>query len=117
MQAHTRKRHTDKLDVARFLGSPDKIKEVRRFADSLGLADVEDTVDYRDAFPEYSGKEPQIAIKAYRVREGLTQDQLSTLAGIPRRHISDMEHGRRPIGKENAHKLAAALKADYRMFL
>jgi DNA-binding XRE family transcriptional regulator len=91
--------------------------EVRRFADSLGLSDVEDTIDYRDAFPEYSGKESQTAIKAYRVREGLTQDQLAKLSGIPRRHISDMEHGRRPIGKENARKLATALNADYRMFL
>ena len=117
MQAHTRKRHIDKMDTARFLGPPDKIMEVRRFAGSLGLSDMEDTIDYREAFPEFAGKEPQIAIKAYRTREGLTQDQLAKLAGIPRRHISDMENGRRQIGKENARKLAQALNTDYRMFL
>jgi DNA-binding XRE family transcriptional regulator len=117
MQAHTRKRPIDKMDTAKFLGPPDKIMEVRRFAGSLGLSDMEDTIDYREAFPEFAGKEPQIAIKAYRTREGLTQDQLAKLAGIPRRHISDMENGRRSIGKENARKLAQALNTDYRMFL
>ena len=117
MQAHMRKHPIDKMDMVRFLGPPDKIMEVRRFAVSLGLSDMEDTVDYRDAFPEFVGKEPQIAIKAYRTREGLTQDQLAKLSGIPRRHISDMENGRRPVGKENARKLAKALNADYRMFL
>ncbi len=117
MQVHTRKRHIDRMDAVRFLGPFDKIMEVRNFAVSLGLSDIEDTIDYRDAFPEFAGKEPQIAIKAYRTREGLTQDQLAQLAGIPRRHISDMENGRRTVGKENARKLAKALNADYRMFL
>ncbi|KAA0894169.1 XRE family transcriptional regulator [Oryzomonas rubra] len=117
MLARTRKRPIEKMDAARFLGPPDKIMEVRRFAVSLGLSDLEDTIDYRDAFPEFSGKEPQIAVKAYRMREGLTQEELAKLAEIPRRHISDMENGRRPIGKENARKLAKVLNVDYRMFL
>ncbi len=117
MQAHTRKRHTEPSDMARFIGSPDKIREVREFATSLGLTDIEDTIEYREAFPEFAGQERQIAVRAYRVREGLTQDRLAELTGIPRRHISDMENGSRPIGKENARKLAKALNADYRMFL
>lgn len=117
MRAHTRKRHIESSEMARFIGSADKIREVRKFAASLGLTDIEDTIDYRDAFPEFAGKEQQVAVRAYRVREGLTQDQLAKLTGIPRRHISDMENGRRPIGKENAKKLGQALNADYRMFL
>ncbi len=117
MQAHTRKRHTEPSDMVRFIGPPKKIREVRKFAASLGLADIEDTIDYRDAFPEFAGKEQQIAVRAYRVREGLTQEQLAKLTGIPRRHISDMENGRRPIGKENAKRLAQALNTDYRMLL
>ena len=119
MQAHTRKRHTESSDsdMARFIGPPDKIGEVRRFAASLGLTDIEDTIDYRDAFPEFAGKEQQVAVRAYRVREGLTQDQLARLTGIARRHISDMENGRRSVGKENARKLARALNVDYRMLL
>jgi plasmid maintenance system antidote protein VapI len=68
------------------------------------LTDMEDTVDYREAFSEFAGNERQVAVRAYRF-------------GIPRRHISHMGNGRRPIGKENARKLALALNADYRMFL
>jgi len=114
---HTEKDHAEPSDMARFIGSPDKIRAVRKFATSLGLTDIEDTVDYREAFPEFAGKETQVAVRAYRIREGLTQDRLAALTGIPRRHISDMENGRRTIGKENARKLAQALNADYRMFL
>ena len=104
-------------NMARFIGPPDKIREVRKFATSLGLSDIEDTVDYREAFPEFAGKGRQVAVRAYRMREGLTQDQLAVRTGIARRHISDMENGRRPIGKENAKKQGQALHADYRMFL
>jgi len=78
---------------------------------------MEDRVDYREAFHEYNGKENQTALRAYRLREKLTQVHLSDLAVIPRRHISDMENGRRPIGKENAKKLADVLNTDYRMLL
>jgi len=52
-----------------------------------------------------------------RGKENITQIQLSELTGIPRRHISDMENGRRPIGKHNALKIADALNTNYRVFL
>ena len=58
-----------------------------------------------------------VYLKGLRYREGLTQVQLSEITGIPRRHISEMESGKRTIGKANARKLAEALKADYRLFL
>jgi DNA-binding XRE family transcriptional regulator len=51
-----------------------------------------------------------------RYRENLTQEELSERTGIPRRHISEMENGRRPIGKANARKLAGALNIDPRRF-
>ena len=117
MRVRTKKHRTENNDMARFIGPLDKIAEIRKFADSIGLADIEESVYYRGAFPEYIGKEIQTALRAYRTREGLTQDQLAKLAGIPRRHISDMENGRRPIGKENAKKLAGVLNADYRMLM
>ncbi len=117
MRVHTKKRHTDVSDMARYIGPPDKIRKLREFAASLGLNDIEDTIDYRDAFAEFKGKEAQTALRAYRRREGFTQEQLADLTGIPRRHISEMENGLRPIGKENAKKLAQALNTDYRMFL
>jgi plasmid maintenance system antidote protein VapI len=36
---------------------------------------------------------------------------------IPRRHISEMEHGKRTLRRETARKLAKALSCDYLVFL
>jgi hypothetical protein len=47
----------------------------------------------------------------------MTQTRLSELTGIPQRHLSMMEHGKRPIGKKNARLLGKVLKVDYRAFL
>ena len=60
---------------------------------------------------------PAAVLRGSRVKEELTQAQLSEMTGIPRRHISEMENGKRPIGKETARKLAQALDCDYRVFL
>ena len=46
----------------------------------------------------------------------LTRVHLARLTGIPQRHISEMEHGKRPIGKERTKKLAEILKVDYHIF-
>ena len=61
---------------------------------------------------------PGKALRIYRENAGLTQTALGErVGGIPRQHISNMENGKRPIGKENAKRLAAALHVDYRAFL
>ena len=61
---------------------------------------------------------PGKALRIYRENAGLTQAALGErMGGIPRQHISNMEKGKRPIGKENAKRLAAALYVDYRVFL
>jgi len=117
MRAHTKKLPTEQRQMARFFGPVDKIAEVRKFALSMGLNDIEESIDFKEAFPRYTQNPQSTALRGYRTREGLTQDELSAKTGIPRRHISDMEHGRRPIGKQNAMKLAAALNCDYRRFL
>ena len=71
-----------------------------------------------EVFPEYLGKDNEIVLRAYRTRENLTQQQLSELSGIPQHHLSEMENGKRGIGKERARKLAQALHvSDYRVFL
>jgi ribosome-binding protein aMBF1 (putative translation factor) len=85
---------------------------------SLGFVDTSDSVPWREAYPEYSeveliGK----GLAGARYREGLTQIQLSEMTGISQRHISEMEHGKRPIGKKNARLLGKVLKVDYRVFL
>jgi DNA-binding XRE family transcriptional regulator len=84
----------------------------------LGFVDASDSVPWRDAYPEYS--EAQLIGKALigaRSREGLTQTQLAELTGIPQRHISEMENGKRPIGKEMAKRLGKVLNIGYKTFL
>jgi plasmid maintenance system antidote protein VapI len=39
------------------------------------------------------------------------------MAGLKPHHVSEMETGKRPIGKEVAERLAKALNADLRIFL
>ena len=110
----TRKRHTD---VAHFFGPVRKLQELRNYAATLGLTESQDSVPWRDAFAEFMGNEVGTLLSGYRHREGLTQMQLSELTGIPQRHISEMENGKRIIGKETAKKLGAALHCDYRGLL
>ena len=68
----------------------------------------------RELFAE---RTPSNMLIGARGKENITQIQLSELTGIPRWHISDMENGRRPIGKQNAMKLGEALNVNYRLFL
>lgn len=67
-----------------------------------------------EVFPD---SHPGQILRGLRVREGLTQAQLSQNTGLNTRHISEMENGKRPIGKVMAKRLAKALNADYRMLL
>ena len=39
------------------------------------------------------------------------------MIGVRSGHISEMEDGKRPVGKEMAKRLARALRTDYRVFL
>jgi DNA-binding XRE family transcriptional regulator len=91
-------------------------QRIREYAEAVE-AGGERTYTVAEVFPEYIGKEQQIALRGLRHRENLTQRQLSELTGIPQRHISEMENGKRVIGKELAKVLARALHADYRMLL
>ncbi|WP_226989255.1 helix-turn-helix transcriptional regulator [Desulfuromonas sp. TF] len=71
-----------------------------------------------EVFPEYLGSKSHVALRAYRTREDLTQKELSARTGIPQHHISEMENGKRPIGKERARMLAEALGVgDWRMLV
>lgn len=82
--------------------------------------DAEQTlaVPWREAFlPLDDTERPGRMLRAARTREAVTQTQLARLTGIPQRHLSAMEHGKRTIGKEQAQKLAEVLQVDYHMFL
>ncbi len=117
MQAHTKKHPTETVEI-RFIGPIVNIARAIERLKPLGFVDTSDAVPWRDAYPECS--EAQLIGKALagaRYREGLTQIQLSELTGIPQRHISEMENGKRPIGKKNAKLFGEALKIGYKVFL
>ncbi len=67
--------------------------------------------------PELQWNSSGVALRGARGKEGLTQKQLAEKTGIAQHHISEMENGKRPIGKETARKLATVLRVDYRVFL
>jgi transcriptional regulator with XRE-family HTH domain len=72
---------------------------------------------WREVLPFHDAELPGVFLAGARYREGLTQEALSKLTGIPRRHISEMENGKRSLGRQTARKLAEALKVDARRFL
>ncbi len=98
MQGHTRKHPTEQSSHSESWGksitADDMIKKI--------CSDI----------PEWA-----IALRGLRNREGLTQSALGELLGIAQTNISQMELGKRPIGKAVAKRLADLFKTDYRIFL
>jgi ribosome-binding protein aMBF1 (putative translation factor) len=118
MLARTKKHPTEKPLEIRFIGNREKIGKLRDYAKKIGVHDATDSVTVEEAFPSYAVNPLGLALRGARYREGITQRQLTELTGIPQRHISEMESGKRQIGRERAKKLADALHvSDYRMFL
>jgi len=100
-------------DVFRVVCPADHAEAVKQYLVSKGCS-LEELVAPSSVFPERS---PATLLRGIRNREGLTQQQLADICGISRRHISEMENGKRAIGKRNAAKLGTTLKADPRLFL
>ena len=124
MSALTKKRLTEGQLEVRFRGAPAAVAQLRRLARSLKVKDLTDLdlgekelYSIEDLSPETTWNRGGVCIRGGRGKEGLTQKQLADLTGIAQHHISEMENGKRPIGKETARKLAAVLKVDYRIFL
>ena len=118
MLERTKKRLTKKPLEARFIGSRDKIGKLRDYAKEIGVVEATDTVTIAEAFPGYEENPQGMVLKGARHREGFTQRELADLTGIPQRHLSELENGKRQMGREWARKLADALNvSDYRMLL
>jgi DNA-binding XRE family transcriptional regulator len=61
---------------------------------------------------------PGTYLRIYRENKDLTQRQLGeVLGGIPRQHISNMEHGRRSISLKMARNLSLLLGAPIEKFI
>jgi DNA-binding XRE family transcriptional regulator len=76
-------------------------------------------IGWQSAFGDLIEKfsESGAALRGYRLREGWTQIQLAEKIDVNQANLSKMEHGKRPIGKQIAKRLATIFKTDYRIFL
>ena len=117
MQAHTKKPPTDKIEL-RLIGPIANMASAVNALKPLGFVDTSESVPWREAYPEYSDEDlPGVCLRGSRYKEELTQKQLADITGIPQRHISEMENGKRPIGKEMAKRLGKALNISYKVFM
>ena len=124
MSVLTKKRLTEGQLEVRFRGAPAAVAQLRRLARSLKVKDLsgwelqeKEHYGIEELSPETAWNSGGVCIRGARGKEGLTQKQLAELVGIAQHHVSEMENGKRPVGKETARKLAAVLKVDYRIFL
>ena len=127
MQAHTKKPPTEAVRMT-FTGPAALRERAVEAMRSLGFQKAEETAVVQEAtgsipwresstYSEIMNNPPAVFLSGARYREGMTQAKLAERTGIPRRHISEMENGKRPIGKQNARKLADVLHLDPRRLL
>jgi len=117
MLGPTKARHTKNIKL-HLIGPAHRKDKAMETLVALGFTEVSDSIPWREAFPEASDQEliGGILVGA-RNKAGITQKQLADLTGVHQRHLSEMEHGKRTIGKKNAKLFAEALNTDYRVFL
>ncbi|MBN2000520.1 helix-turn-helix transcriptional regulator [candidate division KSB1 bacterium] len=116
MLEHTKKRHTKRI-VLTFFGPISERDKAIKLMESIGFKDASDSMQWENSFPEFKDNSAGVVLAGARYKEGLTQRQLSDLTGIPQRHISEMENGKRTIGRKNARLLSDALKIDYKTLM
>ncbi len=95
-------------------------REVEDFiASRLQQAALEKSIPAEKALPELANGAARAAtiLRGARYKAQLTQKQLAAKLDIRQHHLSEMEHAKRPIGKQMAKRLAAALGCDYRLFM
>jgi len=99
----------------RFRIPASRLVEAQQAMASYGaIAEEPKSVPWEEVYPDFNGS---VALRGARKREPLTQKELARLVGVSQTHISEMEHGKRPIGKDMARRLAKVLKVNYRVFL
>lgn len=104
MLVHTRTRHTKRASASKSK-TKDRVKPR--------------STNWREVFKEELEKygEAGLMLRGSRYKAGLTQRELAEALGMSQNHISEMENGKRPIGKVVALRLAKFFKTDYRKFL
>lgn len=80
----------------------------------------EESIPWRETAKERikdSGGETAHMVRGSREREGLTQIELAKKLGMPQSNLSQIETGKRTVGKALAKKMSKVFNLDYRVFL
>lgn len=118
MLERARKPRTEAMVNLCFSGPARMQKKAVEALRELGFTSDVESIPASEVFKEFSGENKAPALlRGARYKEGMTQVQLAAASGIPQRHISAMENGKEPIGKERAKRIAKVLNVDYRVFL
>lgn len=75
---------------------------------------IEDTDWYREMNEKYT---PASNIAFYRKEKKLTRSALGSVLAVSGKYVSDMEHGRLPVSKEMAKRVAEALDCPLTLFI
>ena len=91
----------------------------KRCTRSTGISKKPDSISWREAAKKDIRKHSEGGqmLRASRFKEEVSQKELAEAIGISQHHISEMENGKRPIGKDMAKRLADFFNVDYRLFL
>ena len=82
---------------------------------STGSQEEEDRLyAIEEVFPNFHAGD---ILRGFRAREEMTQAGLAVKVGAKAANISEMERGKRPIGKDMAKRLAKVFKVSYKVFL
>ncbi len=122
MSVPMKKHHTETDSKRRVFieleGPIEAVDQLQKLAKPLGYQI--NTIRTQDGIPAkevIGNSSPGRLLAGARVKEGLTQKRLAGRLGIHRHHISEMENGKRPIGREMAKRLGEVLNIGYRVFL
>src|SRR5215469_10269707 len=69
--------------------------KIKQYLEKNGCVLVDDGQEWIEAKGLFAERTPANLLIGARGKENITQMKLSELTGIPRRHISDIENGRR----------------------
>lgn len=79
----------------------------------------EKSIPASEVFPDLDNDvtRPATMLRGARYKVGWTQKELADALEMKQHHISEMENGKRPIGKAMAKRLAEVFECDYRIFV
>ena len=106
-----------------FLVPTNKVQGITALIKQFGIdnkinkdkADIDIISIFSNLNQKYS--KPGAILRGARLKEGLSQKKLAEQMKNSQTHISEMEHGKRPIGKKMSQRFSKILKINYKVFL